>query len=167
MTDYPYEPPQREFGDTLLAFADFQMASAWSVRVSADPLGPVNKIVTLMRGGRRIKTVLCRVPVGATVRLVRDEGSGYRVWGPTWRQLNNADYDLPPYQEPGWRVEVNDRTVLAVTDAEMIPPRPPAPKVPLWTRMRRVLRDQVRADADWITGRLGYHRNDECGGWDE
>ena len=77
-TEIPYEPPRREFADTLLAFRDFEMASAWGVRVEPDPLGPVNKIVSLRRGGRRVKSVLCPVPVGAKVQLVRDDG-GYTV----------------------------------------------------------------------------------------
>jgi hypothetical protein len=114
VTVIPYEPPDREFTDTMLAFRDFDLASTWSVSIEPDPLGPVNNIVTLMRGRRRIKSAL-----------------------------------------------------LAVTDAEMQPPRAPAPRVPLWRRMPQVLREQVRADADWIAGRLGYHRDERCTGWDE
>lgn len=164
MTDYPHEPPERMFADTILAFKDFQMASAWSVRVSADPLGPVNKIVSLMRGGKRIKSVLCLVPAGANVRLVREEGSGYRGWDHSWNQVPVSVYrNFPPYREPGWRVEVNGETVLTVTDAEMRPPYVAPPPPPLWTRMRKVLREQVRADVDWVAGRLGYHRDEDCG----
>lgn len=169
MTVIPYEPPEREFTDTMLAFRDFDLASTWSVGIEPDPLGPVNKIVTLMRGRRRIKSVLAHVPVGATVRLVRDEG-GYRIEDlfalheANWRTGETIEVDFHP---PGWRVEVNGRTVLAVTDAEMQPPRPPAPRVPLQRRMRQALCEQVRADADWIAGRLGYHRDEHCTGWDE
>lgn len=170
MTEHiAYEPPERMFADTLLAFKDFEMASTWRVRVSADPLGPVNRIVSLMRGGQRIKSVLCPVPAGTSVRLVRDEGAWniqelFALRDANWRTGEAPTIDIRP---PGWRIEVDGKTVLTVTDAEMRPPRPLAPTIPLWTRMRRVFREQVRADFDWAAGKLGFHRADECGGWDE
>jgi hypothetical protein len=35
MTDHPYQPPERQFADTMLAYRDFVIAGAWSVpRVS-------------------------------------------------------------------------------------------------------------------------------------
>lgn len=137
--------------DALLSFA----ARLVEPRMT---LGPVNKIVTLMRGQRRIKSVLARVPVGAAVRLVRDEGTPLiRYWSPTWQEV-----DREPFRAPGWRAEIDERTVLAVTDAEIAPPRTPPPPVPLWRRMRQALREQVLADADWIAKRLGYHRDGEC-----
>jgi hypothetical protein len=161
MTDYPYQPPEREFADTILAFRDFELASTWSVRVEPDPLGPVNKIVTLMRGGQRVCSVLCPVPVGASVRVIREEGTPrVRLWSFDWDELD----DVMPYWPPGWRVEVDGRTVLTVTDAEMHTPASPPPPVPLWRRMRQALREQLRTDADWIAKRLGYHRDGECGG---
>ena len=172
-TEIPYEPPRREFADTLLAFRDFEMASAWGVRVEPDPLGPVNKIVSLRRGGRRVKSVLCPVPVGAKVQLVRDDG-GYTVdelfalksdiWARRPYGPDTFTAAVPPRREPGWRVEVDDKTVLAVTDAELRPPIPPKPRVPLRQRIRRAVRARARAWADQIAGQLGYHRADECGG---
>lgn len=176
MTDQPdgtwarminYEPPPREYADTLLAFRDMQLASTFRVQVQADPLGGPNSILTLMRGHHRVKSVLHPVPAGSAIRLGHDSGGGYRVWGADWGQLNNADYNLPEWRSPSWWVEVDGVRVIDVPERETYPPRPPAPKVPLWQRMRQVLREQARADVDRIAARLGYHRADECTGWDE
>lgn len=162
MTDYPYQPPEREYADTMLAFRDFELASTWAVRVEPDPLGPVNKIVTLMRGGQRVRSVLCPVPVGADVRCGYDAGSPrVRLWSASFEDLGDVG---EPYRPPTWYVEVDGRRVIDVPEHETYPPRPPAPRVPLWQRMRRALREQVRTDADWIAKRLGYHRECECGG---
>lgn len=174
MTDYPYQPPEREFESVITAYRDFVIAGAWSVRVEPDPLGDVNKIVRLMRGGKQVKSVLARVPAGATVRLVRDEG-GYRMedlfalrdaqWRTEYgRKVATVHVAV---RQPGWRVEIDGETVLAVTDAELRPPYVPPPPPPLWRRMRQALREQVRADVDAVAGRRGFHRVDECRGWDE
>lgn len=173
MTDYPYQPPD-EYASTITAYRDFVIAGAWSVRVEPDPLGDVNKIVRLMRGGKPVKSVLALVPAGATVRLLRDEG-GYRIEDlcafrdAQWRTEYGRKVATVhvPVRQPGWRVEIDDETVLAVTDAELRPPYVPPPPPPLWRRMRQALREQVRADVGAVAGRLGYHRADECGGWDE
>lgn len=171
--DHPYEPPVREFSDTLLTFKDWQLATTWAVRVEPDPLGPVNKIVSLMRGGQRVKSVLCRVPAGAAVRLVRDEyvwtvrnieALRHRLWDTRGSGEPAPRIDIHP---PGWRIEIDGRTVLTVTDAEMRPPRRPEPRIPLWRRMRTALTAQARADIDNIAARLGYHRAEHCTGWDE
>ena len=171
--DYPYQPPERRYQDTILAFRDAQLAGIWAARVEPDPLGPVNKIVTLMRGQRRVKSVLTRVPAGANVRVVRDEGGWTmqevfalreRIWDSRGR---GEQPELPPVHEPGWRIEIDGRTVLAVTDAELAPPCAPPPPPPLWRRMRTALREQLRADVDAVAKRLGFHRIEDCGGWDE
>lgn len=149
MTTYPYQPPTREYQDTLLTYRDFTMASTWSARVEPDPLGPVNKIVSLWRGNRRVKAVLTRVPVDADVQVVRDDG-GYTIAalfelkGRFWdsRGTNEPPPEIHTPRPPGWRIEVDGRTVLAVTDAELAPARPPTPQAPLWQRMRQALRDQ-------------------------
>lgn len=170
MTDYPYQPPEREYASTITAFRDFTQASTWRVRIAPDPLGSVNKIVRLMRGERQIKATLARVPAGASVRLVRDEG-GYRIEEVfalreyDWR--SGEVVELPERRPPGWRVEVDGETVLAVTDAELQPPRPQMPRTPLWRRFRHWTARRARSAADGLAGRLGYHRNDECGGWGE
>lgn len=166
MKDYPYKP------HVHVAFRT--IAAQWFARVEDDPRGPVNQIVTLMHGQKRIKSALWPVPEGATVRVIRD-GGGYSIddlialkaayWRTEYGQ-KVATVHIPARQ-PGWRVEVNGKTVLTVTDDEMRPPRPPAPKTPLWTRMWKVLREQLRSDTDWLAGKLGYHRDDECRGWDE
>lgn len=174
MTEYPYEPPDREYASTITAFRDFNLASTWSVRIDPDPLGPVNRIVRLMRGGQQVRACLDRVPVGAQVRLVRDEGrltirevfgDLERIWAA--REVGGNPIEIEAIELPGWRVEVNDQTVLAVTDAELQPPRT-VPHIPWLIRAYRALKaaavQQVRADMDAIAGRLGYHRDDECGG---
>ena len=172
MTDYPYEPPERQFSDTLLAYRMYA-GPYMAARVEPDPLGPVNKIVSLLRGQRRVKSVLCPVPAGADARVVRDEGGWTmrevfalreRIWDSRGR---GEQPELPPVREPGWRIEIDGRTVLAVTDAEMRTPYTPPPPPPLWHRMRTALREQLRADVDAVAKRLGFHRVDECGGWDE
>lgn len=157
MTDYPYEPPERVFQDTLLAFKDFEMASTWSVRVEADPLGPVNKLVTLMKGQRRIKSTLCPVPVGARVRCRQDwmDDPSHPYEGPLGKGFQFTRW-------PAWIVEVNGERVLEVRERDTHPLTPPKPAVPLWKRMRDVLREQARADVDWVAARLGYHREDHC-----
>jgi hypothetical protein len=169
---YP-ERPDRQFSDTMLAFRDMQTAAYWCARIEPDPLGPVNRIVRLMDGRTPVKAALCRVPAGATVSLVRDEG-GYtlselfNLRERRWRLPGDLSDDEPAaapiHREPGWRVEVNGRTVLSVTDAELREPHVPPPPPPLRRRMRAALREQVRSDVDAIAERLGYHRDDECGG---
>lgn len=174
MTDdliYP-EMPKRELSDTMLAYRDVVVAGYWRARIESDPLGPVNKIVRLMDGRKPVKAALCRIPVGATVSLIRDEG-GYtlselfnlreRRWRLPGDLSDDEPASAPIYREPGWRIEVDGRTVLAVTDAELRAPYVPPPPPPLLHRMRASLREQVRSDVDAIAGRLGYHRDDECG----
>lgn len=171
MTEYPYEPPEREFTDTMLAFRDLQMTSTWRALVEPDPLGDVNKIVTLMRGNHRVKSVLARVPVGATVKLGHDQGAPrIRFWGPTWQELAGADapIQVEPYRAPSWYVEIDDRRVIDVPEHETYPPtRPTPPPVPLKLRARRAIRKRWRATTDTIARRFGYHHEDDCGGWDE
>jgi hypothetical protein len=165
---YP-EMPKREFSDTMLAFRDMQTAGYWCARIESDPLGPVNKIVRLMDGRTPVKAALCRVPAGATVSLVRDEG-GYTIDEVFAIRQRGWEFTpggkLPAWKPgPGWRIEVDGRTVLSVTDAELREPYVPPPPPPLWRRMRSALREQVRSDVDAIAERLGYHRDDECGGY--
>lgn len=168
MTTYPYQPPQREYADTLLAYRDFTMGT-WSARVEPDPLGPVNKIVSLWRGNRRVKAVLTHVPVDADVQVVRDDG-GWTI--DELFALKRGFFNLGAtpaveHRPPGWRIQINGVTVLAVTDTQLAPTPPPTPKPPLRQRMRHALRQQWRDDCDRIAKRLGYHRAENCTGWDE
>lgn len=139
------------------------------LRVKPDRLGPVNQILTLMRGSHPVRSVLYPVRAGATV-IAGTEGAHY--WeafdGPGWRALMGEPIPEPePYRPPVWFIEVDGKRILEVPEHETWPPIPPKPTPPLLQRMRTALRQQMRADADWIAGRLGYHRADECGGWDE
>lgn len=163
--------PECEFSDPILAFRDFQMASSWSVRIDPDPLGVVNRIVRLMNGDTQVRAALAHLPVGATVRLVRDGYSGFgwrALGGPGWRALSGLgpDPEPEPFHLPGWRVEVDGETVLSATDAELRPPYVPPPPPPIWRRARNALRERTRAIADRIAAHLGYHRDGECEeGW--
>ena len=173
VSHYPYRPSHREYADTILAFNDFR-DSAWSARISPDPLGPVNKIVSLMRGDRVMAKALTHVPAGAKVALVRDSG-GYGIdevfalrsafWDS--RGAGKPPPETPFPRPPGWRIKINGRTVLAVTDRELAPPRPPAPKQPLRQRIIQDLREQWRHDCDTVAAKLGYHRAEKCTGWDD
>ena len=169
MTTIPYQPPEREFESTFTALRDFNLASAWSVRIDPDPLGPVNQIVRLMRGGKQVRAAAAHIPEGAKVTLIRDEG-GYRIEDVVAEMARLRDEGggtgHVDYRVPGWRVTVDDRTVLTVTDAELAPKPPRPPRAPLWTRLRRRASQRARSSADRLAGRLGYHRDDECG-WDE
>ncbi len=169
MTDYPYEPPERPFNDTLLAFKDFELASTWGVRVENDPLGPVNKIVRLMRGQRRIASVLWPVPDDATVRLVRDDGyyslaalHGFRkqLWDSRGTDQPPPKMDMRP---AGWRVEVNGTTVLSVADSQIATPAPLRRPIPWRTRAQWRLRRWFYAAVDRVVVPLGYHHEDDCG----
>lgn len=167
--EYPYEPPEREFADTLLAYRDFVTASMWSVRIEPDPLGDVNRIVTLMCGDRRVKSVLCPASEALTARVGYDPGTPLiRCWSPGWRELAGLPgIDPEPYRPPSWYVEVDGERIIDVPESQTWPPRTPPPRTPLGRRARQAVLRQMRAGADRITGWLGYHRADECGGWDE
>lgn len=167
MTVIGPEPDPNAFESTLTAFRAFA-GPAVTVRIDPDPLGPVNKIVTLMDGERRIGSTLAHIPVGATVRLLRDEGGWTmqeafalrdRLWDA--RLLGVTPFEIE-VQPPGWRVEVNDRCVLQVLDTR--PPLPPPPKIPWHRRVRRAVTRRARAAADAVATRLGYHRDGQCEG---
>lgn len=68
----PYKPPDPFLRSTLLAYHALTVPQI-SVTVSPDPLGPVNKIVRLVRrhGDRdhTIKAVLTHIPQGAQVAV--------------------------------------------------------------------------------------------------
>lgn len=163
MTDYPYEPPERMFSDTMLAFRDFELASTWAVRVEPDPLGPVNKIITLMRGGQRIKSVLRPVATGTTVRMGFQGGTGLAV-GPGWRaMLGYADVEREHYRPPAWWVEVDGRRVIEVAEHEIPAPAPLRRPIPWRTRAQWRLRKWFYAAVDRVVVPLGYHHGDDCG----
>ncbi len=165
--------------DTLLAFQAFVDAGSTrnvSVAIKPDPLGPVNRIVELWSGDRRVKAALCLVPAGAAVKLVRERG-GYtlsalsklhnRLWDTQGRlSLADVELELPTYRPRGWYVEIAGRTVLYATDAE-VQPLPPTPPIPWRVRAKRAVRRgierRLRPHADRIAERLGYHRDDDCG----
>ena len=100
----------------------------------------------------------------ATQEFLHDPDAG--IIGDCWRAgiaSMGEEPEYPPHRPAGWRIEVDGRTVLAVTDDEMRTPWTPPP-VPLWQRMRRAWAEQWRTDVDRVMGRLGWHRDSECGG---
>jgi hypothetical protein len=173
MTFVPYKPPALMFNDTFLAYGAFASPHI-GVLIEPDPLGPVNKILTLVCGDRRIKSALHPVGVGTVCRVERETG-GYsltevfalreRRWGDP-----ESDIGLPPRRAPGWHITIDGRTVLYATEAEVHPPSP-LPRVPWRTRAhkatRTAVRTRVRALGDQVAGSLGYHHEDDCdrGDW--
>ena len=138
--------------DTLLAFQAFVDAGNTrnvSVAIKPDPLGPVNRIVELRNGDRRVKAALCRVPAGATVELVHRRSGfdlpelfayNHRLWDTRGRHsLADAEVELPTYRPPGWYIEIDGQTVLYATEAEVWP-LPPAPPIPWRVRTKRAVR---------------------------
>lgn len=167
-TFIPYEPPEPMYQDTMLAFKAFS-APQMAALIEPDPLGPVNKIVSLIAGVRRVKSVLCRVPAEARVEVSYESGGWtidevfalrQRIWD---SRGTGEKPELPPSRVPGWYISIDDRVVLHATEAEVNPPSTwTPPRIPLWQRMRRALTEQLRTDADALAKRLGYHREDDC-----
>lgn len=152
----------RKYGYTM------QIPCPVRLRVWNDPLGPVNKIVALVReDGTLVVSKLHPVPVGAEVRLGY-EGPQYNL-GPGWQAIVGGK--LPEWRRHYrpyalWTVTVDGRRILEVPEHETWPPTPPPPPIPLWQRMRRAWTEQWRADVDRVMGRLGWHRDGACGGED-
>ena len=142
-------------------------ASGVQLRIGPDPLGPVNKIVTLVAGERRIKSALAHIPEGAAVRLVRDEAyltirEMFSRMDQVWQARGQGTpVEIKAIHPPGWRVEVDGRTVLTVLDADLQPPIPPTP-IPWRRRARQVLTRRCWSAADALARRLGYTRTGHC-----
>ncbi len=161
------------YRDTMLSFIHFQRdarRSSLAVKVEPDPLGDVNRIVRLVRLGSHftngdvfVKAVVAPVSAGADVQLVRDEG-GYR-YRSLFGEFDGDDAERPAWA-PGWHVEVDGRTVLTVSDAEIWPP-PTPPTIPARVRITKVVRQAInrraRAIGDAIAHRFGYRHEDEIG----
>lgn len=172
-----YRPPERMFADTILTYRDYVMAGRWSARIDPDPLGPVNRIVSIWCGDRRVKAGLAHVPVGADVVLKREEGAfsitgllNYQqaLWGARTEGCPKPSIDI--VRMPGWYVEVDGREVLHVSDPECAP-TVPAVVIPWRERTRRkvkqAIRKQARSVGDRIAQRFDYHHESDCTGWDE
>ncbi|WP_117406446.1 hypothetical protein [Mycobacterium marinum] len=156
-------PDGAEYDDTVLTFSHIA-GGGITARIDPDPLGPVNKIVSIMNGGRRICSVLAHIPTGAKVELHHYGSYSIEVFSPgaCWRSLAYGDDDSQPVlKPPHWCVEVNGRTILEVPDHELWPDIP-APKTPWRRRTWRAINTRIRAVADALAMRLGYHRNGEC-----
>ncbi|SBS73839.1 hypothetical protein MHPYR_180085 [uncultured Mycobacterium sp.] len=179
MTYVAYEPEQA--GDVFSAFRAMRHHSV-GVMISPDPLGPVNRIVSLVRGERRIKSVL--VPrlslVGAEVKI-HHESSGYTItelfalssqqWDSRGYRATNGIPEpppLPPRRDPGWYVTIDGQVALYASDSE-IWPLPPVEPVPWRVRTHRAAKRAITARArratDAIARRFGYVHEDEAGDW--
>ena len=118
MTDYPHEPPSASSA-TPAGVQGLRAGVHLGVRVENDPLGPVNKIVRLMRGQRRLKSVLWPVSPGADVRLVRDAGTPrVTIWAANWTPID----ELPIARRLAHRGRRAPRSCRSPTPRS---PRPP------------------------------------------
>ena len=145
--------------------------------IEPDPLGPVNRIVTLVYGKRRIKSTLVgwHTLVGAEVKI-RHESGHFRITemfnmvSQQWevRGGGTRPVELPPVRDPGWYVEVDGETVLYASDLE-IHPLTPALTVPWRLRARKAakarLKTWARATSDRIAARFGYVHESEVSDW--
>ena len=164
MIEHQYQPPERkhQHKDTL---------TAWSVQIRNDPHGSVNKIITLARYGKPIKTILCPLQPDDEVNLVRDHNQYSIDEVLTAHNKFWETGEIPQFtqREPGWRIVVDGKTIMSITDtqiAALTPAPKAAPRTPLRTRLRRALTEQTRKDLDAIAKHLGYHRDEHCTGWD-
>lgn len=169
-----YEPEPSMYESILTAYQKLS-GPVVGCLVEPDPLGPVNKIATLVVDGRRIKSVLWRIPAGADVQIRRahdgwtiDElfSLRSRMWDT--RGQGEPEPQIEPPRMPGWCIEIDGHEVLYVPDCE-IWPRPTAPAVPWRERTRRAVRSTLRTRArkvgDAIAHRFGYIHEDEASSW--
>lgn len=139
------------------------------VQIKPDPLGDVNRIVTLIIGNRHVRSVLTRVPNGAAVKVGYQAGQ-FLPWlsGPGWRALVGIPEPEGPVGPepilPCYYVEVDGRRVLEVPEHETYPPAQPQP---LLRRLRHWTIQRAHSAADGLAGRLGHHREDACEEWNE
>lgn len=105
-----------------------------SATIEPDPLGDVNRIVSLVRRNSdgtqtKIRSALAPVNTGTIVKFGK---------GPLERPGDDPTPWPLPLFIPCWFIEVDGRRVLQVLDHE-IWPTPPTPKVPWHRRARHTL----------------------------
>ena len=127
--------------------------------VQPDPLGPVNKILTIWAHGQRAGTVLRPVREDAVCRLGYDSGTPrFTVWASDWAKLAET-----PYRPPCWYIEVDGRRVLEVAESQIKSLAPLRRPIPWRTRAQWRLRKWFYAAVDRVVVPLGYHHEDDCG----
>ena len=135
-----------DMANPSLRYRAFGGYGPWLI-VKADPLGPVNKIITVNRvDGTRVRSMLYPVPTGAKVTL-------------------ETVCDTNPFgfsYGPSWAVKIDDTMIMRVPSHELLPDLVPVPKVPLKTQLRRKLGAVVERAADRVAARYGYHHRDDC-----
>lgn len=178
-TFLPYQPPPAT--DVLTAYAAFsEIPPGFGILIEDDPKGPVNKIVSLVRGNldgqhERIKAALWPAGNVSSVALLRVR-SGYtltELFALRERRWNTTDPQepLPPRPPAGWYVEIDHHTALFVSEADIWPTRAllAPPRVSWHVRARQTVRFHVHARArqlgDAIAHRLGYVHEDEASTW--
>lgn len=127
MTFIAYGPEPPMYNDPILSFMAFQEAGKRvGCTIEADPLGPVNRIVSLVVGSdqRRVKASLVgwHELVGAEVKVERVNSPTMTLWTANWE---------PTWRSPsrrGYRVTIDGREVLYATDAEIWPAPIPTPE---------------------------------------
>jgi antitoxin (DNA-binding transcriptional repressor) of toxin-antitoxin stability system len=161
VTTTPQSTPDGE-GTLWARMSDMCAGPSLSLQVAPDPLGPVNKILTLMhndgRGGStRLATLLHPIHPGQEVQLTEENTPVMKIFAHDWSPIRRWGGHF-------WVVTVDDKRILEVPYAAALPDIPPAPRVPLKRRLRSWVTKRARSAADGVAGRLGYHRDGECGG---
>jgi hypothetical protein len=162
--DYVPQPPM--FESTISAFQAMYGGPSISLRIAPDPLGPVNKILSVVRndrtGSTRVgKSVLYPIRAGSVVNLVHDNdhAADSTLYDGHWTPLHRwGGIDV-------WAVTVDDKRILEVPHAATVPDVPARPAAPRWRRFRSWATKRARSTTDGLAGRLGYHRDHECQGY--
>lgn len=143
---------------------DYWLRPGVSLRMHADPLGPVNKIISIVRHNSDhtttvLKSKLYPVKQGSTV-ILGEEGSEWNM-GPGWRALTDTAIEEP--KPHVWYVEVDYHRIIEIPWGAALPD--PAPVMPWYRQARwralnwRAYRARV---ASKIARKLGYQRIGEC-----
>ncbi|AXN50960.1 hypothetical protein MMRN_38640 [Mycobacterium marinum] len=162
-------PAGAEYDDIVLRMTS---AGGVSVAIEPDPLGDINCIIRLLHNGRQVRGVLHpKIKPGTEIRVARDDSTvSIREMFATMdnisvpREVGKA-IEITNFHPPGWRVVVDGKTVLRALDSELYPDSP-VPKIPWRRRTCRATNTRIRAVADALAMRLGYHRDGECEGDD-
>lgn len=134
---------------------------AWSgmrVTVEPDPLGPVNKVVTLWNAGVRVRSVLCPVSKDSTVTLGSNPGNWLsNAMGPSWREMMGEPRVERKFVPPHYYVDIDEKRIITVDERDTWG---------TWPKIEKSLRrrfDKWRREIPArIMKRFGYIPDHEC-----